>query len=146
MRLPAAFVIGSIFFCAATASSAQEVYKWKDKNGVSHYSQSPPASGAYTMHQAAKDPARSASAATGAATALAGAATGATGASAAVNPQCANARKNITALEGKNSVQLDSDGDGKLDKTLSAAERANQLELAKLSLKAYNCEPAQPAA
>ena len=38
-------------------------------------------------------------------------------------------------LQGKAAVQLDSDGDGKPDKTLSDADRANQLQLAQATLK-----------
>jgi hypothetical protein len=34
---------------------------------------------------------------------------------------------------------MDSDGDGKADKTLSDAERTSQIELARSTLKAYNC-------
>lgn len=40
----AASVIGLSFACIAGFASAQQIYKWKDANGVTHFSQTPPAS------------------------------------------------------------------------------------------------------
>ena len=54
----------------------------------------------------------------------------------AENPQCTTARKNIDLLRSQAALQQDTDGDGKPDKTLSEADRANQLELATATLKA----------
>jgi hypothetical protein len=115
--------------------AASEVYQWKDANGVTHYSQTPPEKGTYTQRVIAQN----GSAAPVAQTAASG--TAATTADAAsANPQCATARNNIAALEGKAAVQQDTDGDGKPDKTLSDAERASQLEFAQAAVKAY-CTP-----
>ena len=106
--------------------AASEVYQWKDANGVTHYSQTPPDKGAYTQRVIAQN----GSAAPVAQTAASGTTATTADAAASANPQCATARKNIAALEGKAAVQQDTDGDGKPDKTLSDAERASQLEFA----------------
>lgn len=113
---------------AAAPASADDVYQWKDANGVTHYSQTPPASGSYTQHaesgrRAPPPPAQAAAAP-------------------AESPQCATARKNVELLESKSVVQQDTDGDGKPDKTLSDDDRANQLELARAMLKANCTAPA----
>ena len=117
--------------------TAGEVYQWKDANGVTHYSQTPPAKGAYTQraitHTGSAAPV--VQPATVDASATITAAAGVSG-----NPQCATARSNIAALEGKAEVQQDTDGDGKPDKTLSDAERSGQMELAQAAVKAY-CTP-----
>ena len=47
-------------------------------------------------------------------------------------------RENLAVLDGQNSVQMDTDGDGKPDKTLSDAERKAQRDVAEASIKA-NC-------
>lgn len=112
--------------------SASEVYQWKDANGVTHYSQTPPAKGAYTQRVISNDGS--------AAPVVQPAATATTADAASANPQCTTARKNIAALEGKVAVQQDTDGDGKPDKTLTDAERASQLEFAQAAVKAY-CTP-----
>ncbi len=44
-RLLIALVFGTAAACLATAASAQQVYKWKDANGVTHFSQTPPPAG-----------------------------------------------------------------------------------------------------
>jgi hypothetical protein len=40
-----ALAIGVSIACVASFASAQQIYKWKDANGVTHFSQTPPASG-----------------------------------------------------------------------------------------------------
>lgn len=40
----AASVVGLSLACVAGFAGAQQIYKWKDANGVIHYSQTPPAS------------------------------------------------------------------------------------------------------
>lgn len=42
----AALAIGLSLACVAGFASAQQVYKWKDANGVTHFSQTPPTNGA----------------------------------------------------------------------------------------------------
>lgn len=121
---------------AHAQQAASEVYQWKDATGVTHYSQTPPAKGAYTQRAINN----TGSAAPIAPTAAAGTATTVTATGAPANPQCTTARSNITTLEGKAAVQQDIDGDGKPDKTLSDAERTSQMELAQAAVKAY-CTP-----
>ncbi|TWI02947.1 uncharacterized protein DUF4124 [Luteimonas cucumeris] len=124
--------MGMVLCLAAAAVSAQSAaYQWKDANGVTQYSSTPPPAGAYKV-RAVNDSGAS----------LASTETAATPAEA---PECATARKNLELLQGQGAVQMDSDGDGKPDKTLSDADRGNQLALAEATLKA-NCAaaPAKP--
>lgn len=121
----------SLLLLAATAT-AGELYQWKDANGVTHYSQTPPASGNYTQRT---ESGRDSKAPPPAATAGKPAESG----------QCTSTRANIALLESQSPVQQDVDGDGKPDKTLDDTERASQLELARALLKA-NCADGAPAA
>ena len=138
--LPALVVSAGLVL--SSPAGAQQVYKWKDARGVTHYSQDPPPSGKYTTQTvSAPAPAKpaddaDAGAATGAAP---GNAAGAT-ASAKPDTRCDSARRNLQALGGGNPVLVDSDGDGKPDKPLNDTERGNQQELARATLKAYNCD------
>ena len=53
----AASVIGLSLACIAGFASAQQIYKWKDANGVIHFSQTPPANGThYAKMQLANQP------------------------------------------------------------------------------------------
>jgi hypothetical protein len=53
----AASVIGLSLACVAGFASAQQIYKWKDANGVMHYSQTPPSSSThYTKMQLTSQP------------------------------------------------------------------------------------------
>lgn len=45
--LIAASVIGLSFTCVAGLASAQQIYKWKDASGVTHFSQTPPSNGTH---------------------------------------------------------------------------------------------------
>ena len=125
--------IGMALCLAAAAVSAQSgaAYQWKDANGVTQYSSTPPPSGAY------KTRAVSSHGASIAATA--------TASQPADDPQCTTARANLKVLQGKGTVQIDSNGDGKPDRSLTEAERGNQSALAEATLKA-NCAaaPAKP--
>ncbi|WP_242109728.1 DUF4124 domain-containing protein [Luteimonas aquatica] len=118
------------------AVPAQEVYQWKDARGVTHYSETPPPNGQYQQQKVARDdvspPAKTATAAAAPKPAAD------QGKPAGENAQCVAARKNLEILESKGDVVRDTDGDGKPDKTLSADERSNQMELARATLKA-NC-------
>ncbi|MGH8183207.1 MAG: DUF4124 domain-containing protein [Rhodanobacteraceae bacterium] len=52
-----ASVIGLSLACAAGAASAQQIYKWKDASGVTHFSQTPPPNGThYTKMHLASEP------------------------------------------------------------------------------------------
>lgn len=122
-------VIGMALCLAAAGASAGEVYQWKDANGVTQYSSTPPPKGTYKVREVSSQGASIAAAETAA--------------EPVENSECVNARKNLELLKGKAEVQMDSDGDGKADKTLSEADRGNQTALAEASMKA-NC--AAPAA
>ena len=140
-RAPAAALVVALLAVALPAAAQQQIYKWKDARGVAHYGERPPASGNYSTLDTAKDP--SATPAPGATPAASG--TAATTANAAPDPRCNTARSNLATLQGGNQVQMDSDGDGKPDKSLSDAERTGQMELARATLKAYNCSESAPS-
>ncbi|WP_334180167.1 DUF4124 domain-containing protein [Pseudoxanthomonas sp.] len=117
--------------CLATASTvqAQQVYQWKDKSGVTHYSDSPPPNQTVQNRRINQY---------GAATAEVAQPAG----KAVENPQCATARANLQMLATtKGPIQQDTDGDGKPDTTLDDAGRENQRNLADAAVKAY-CTPA----
>lgn len=138
MRLRPVFAALAATLVLAAAPASAQIYKWKDAKGVTKYSESPPPKGAYTVQDMPR--------ATPAASSSTGATppTAATGASA--DPRCDTARKNMVALQGKGGVTMDSNNDGKPDRTLSDAERASELEVTRSTLKAYNCaEPGAPA-
>lgn len=128
MRHP---ILGTALALVAAASvagvGANEVYQWKDANGVTHYSESPPPSGSYQQRKITDS---------GASTSQTTTTSGqASTPAAAENPQCAIARRNIEALRGDGPVQQD-DGEGNV-RELDADERANQLELAQAAVRAY---------
>lgn len=144
MRKTLLLAVACLSLLPIASSLAQDIYKWKDGSGNSHYSETPPASGAFTVQSAASSapapssPAASASTTGGASEpAQAGSAPGA-------DSRCDSARKNMVALQGKASVEMDTDGSGKR-KVLSDAEKNSQLELNRATLKAYNCSEAAPS-
>ncbi len=127
MRLALCLAALALCLTVAATAQAQQVYQWKDKNGVTHYSDTPPPSqqvqnrrinqyGApATETQPAGKPVE--------------------------NPQCATARRNLEVLGNKAPVQQDTDGDGKPDATLDDNGRATQRALAEAAIQAY-CKPA----
>jgi hypothetical protein len=128
MRPVAMLAIGALL-ALGTAQAADQVYQWKDARGVTHYSATPPAQGKYDVRNVRGGDGTPA----------------AKPETPAENPACATARGNVALLQGDNKqIQVDSDGDGKPDKALSEADRANQLELAQAMLKTH-CSQA-PAA
>ena len=122
------------FAPALAQQTASEVYQWKDANGVTHYSQTPPAGRSYEQRVITSS---GAAAPTAAADSVAG--TDTTRAASGESPQCATARANIATLEGEGEVQIDEDGSGN-PRVLDAEQRASQLELARAAVKAY-CTP-----
>ncbi len=53
----AASAVGLSLACVAGFASAQQIYKWKDANGVTHFSQTPPTSSThYTKMKLASEP------------------------------------------------------------------------------------------
>lgn len=110
------------------AAIAGEVYQWKDANGVTHYSETPPPKGAYKQRVISSG---------GQAQAPVTAAV-----APAEDAQCTTARANLALLQGKARLQLDTDGDGKPETPMSDSDRANQMELAQATLKANCTAPA----
>lgn len=111
--------------------AAQTVYQWKDANGVTHYSDAPPPKGKYTdrnIRVAEGQPA-------------APAADDEAPDPKPENAVCAQARLNLTRLQGDAPVGPDADGDGKPDSTLDADARAAQVKLAQDAIRA-NCPAA----
>jgi hypothetical protein len=108
--------------------AAQQVYKWKDAAGVTHFSSEPPPDGRYEArevdhHQAAPVAAGADAAATSATTPH------------AEDPGCATARSNLALLAGDKPLTMDSDGSGK-PRPLSDADRTRQRNLAQAILDA----------
>jgi hypothetical protein len=115
---------------AAPAVFAGDVYQWKDANGVTHYSQTPPAQGKYQMrtisHRDGSGPAQAAPAAP------------------QQSPQCATALRNIELLQSGKQLQLDSNGDGQADHDLDDDGRQKQLDIAQ-TVARVNCGQAKSA-
>lgn len=127
MRAP---ILASILvlMLAPAATQAAGIYQWKDAKGVTHYTDTPPPGSEYKQRNI-YNPGQPVD----------------TAAKPAESPTCATARKNIAILNGQQNVQIDSDGDGKPDKTLSDSDRANQLALAQATLN-ISCTSSVPAA
>jgi hypothetical protein len=99
---------------ACAPAAAEKVYQWKDANGVTHYADAPPASGAYRDRDVgSRDPAvpQAAKADT-------------------ESPDCARARLNLENLASEGPVGFDEDGDGVMDGAMDAAQREEQVRLA----------------
>ncbi|GAA4999542.1 DUF4124 domain-containing protein [Pseudoluteimonas lycopersici] len=120
MRAP---ILASLFVLvlASTAAQAGGIYQWKDAKGVTHYTDTPPPDSQYKQrniyHPESDAPPATDKAAT-------------------ENPSCITARQNISKLQNSKTVQMDTDGDGKPDKTLDDKDRANQLALAQAMVNA----------
>jgi hypothetical protein len=121
--------IVAILLLAATASAdaQQRVYQWKDAKGVTHYTDMPPPQ----AHSSRDISSRS------------GTATEAATVKPAESQQCLDARANVARLKGGGELGVDTDGDGKADRMLSAEERTAQTELNEAAVKAY-CAPSKP--
>lgn len=114
---------------AAPASAWQQVYKWKDANGVTHYSQNPPPAGKFesrTIVNRAPAPVSGDQ----------------PGDKPAESPQCARARSNIDLINSGVALKVDSDNDGKPDRDINDAERKRQLDLNQIVLRANCSAPA----
>ena len=121
-RLPAlsAGLVAIALLMASLPVAASKVYQWKDARGVTHYADSPPPG------QKARD--RTLEQRTPAAPAKP-----------VVNADCSNARSNLTILKGNTPVGLDADRDGKHERELTPAERAERTAKAEQAVKTY-CE------
>lgn len=115
----------SVAFSVSHAQqTAGEVYQWKDAKGVTHYSQTPPASGRYQQRVITRGQ-------------IASPVVTATSTAAAENPQCTSAKHNIAAFDSGAPVAQDTNGDGKADTTMNDEQRAAQRALAEAAVKAY---------
>ena len=120
------WILGLGFVLAATPLLAQTVYQWKDAKGVTHYSDSPPPA-SQSKAGATKRELHGARAATAdASTPLQ-----------ADNAECAQARLNLTRLQGSTEVGLDKDRDGKIDAPMTADDRTRQVELVRAAIKVH---------
>lgn len=111
--------LGLLTLCAAATAMAGDVYQWKDAHGVTQYTHTPPAKGAYKVRMMHDDQVQLETAP----------------AKPTENAACVSARSNIQMLQGKAAIRMDSDGDGKPDKTLSDDDRSNQMQLAQATVK-----------
>ena len=121
-----AAALALLLVAAPTLAQQQRVYQWKDANGVTHYTDLPPTQ----AHQRRDIDNR-------------GSATEIATVKPAENEQCAGSRANLQKLQANQTIGVDTNGDGKSDRTLSSDERASQIELNQAAIKAY-CPPAKP--
>ena len=105
---------------ATALAEQQRVYQWKDANGVTHYTDTPPPQ----THKSRDIDDR-------------GTPAEAPKAKVEESRQCVDARANLQRLQGGQAVGIDTDGDGKADRNLTADERASQVELNHAAVKAY---------
>lgn len=125
-RTPSVALLALLVLAAPV--SASDVYSWKDANGVTHYSQTPPPAGTRFEVRGIRNAEAPATGAPAASPAAASTASDATS-------QCEVARANIAALEDEAPVQqVGADG---TPRQLDADARAAQLELARAAARAY---------
>ncbi|WP_374383702.1 DUF4124 domain-containing protein [Thermomonas sp.] len=105
---------------ATALAEQQRVYQWKDANGVTHYTDTLPPQ----THKSRDIDDR-------------GTPAEAPKAKVEESRQCLDARANLQRLQGGQAVGIDTDGDGKADRNLTADERASQVELNHAAVKAY---------
>ncbi|WP_244244011.1 DUF4124 domain-containing protein [Marilutibacter alkalisoli] len=115
-----AMALPAVAMLLVALPAAAQVYQWKDANGVTHYSDSPPPDHDYRN--------RNVKTSQGMAVETAGED------APAENAQCTQARGNLALLSGDAPVGVDTDGDGKPDDTLDADQRAAQKKLAEAAI------------
>ncbi|WP_190278916.1 DUF4124 domain-containing protein [Dokdonella koreensis] len=145
--LPVVLSLLALPLVAGAAGNGGRVYTWKDAQGVTHFSDSPPPAGVKAAKQitvrgdtpvTADAAAPAAAAPTDAATAAAdgGASAPLTDSPEARQQVCAQARRNAELLEGPQQVSMDLKGDG-ASQTLSAEQRQEQLAQARERIAFY---------
>lgn len=117
-----------VLLFASAAASAGTVYKWKDSNGVTQYSEKPPSGQTFETRRMSSS---------GAAT------TEPTTTAPAESQQCLDARHNLQLLAGKGPVAQAADAEGAPAKTLDETQRAAQKQLAEAAASAYCRAPRQ---
>jgi len=115
-----------LLLLASASATAGNLYKWTDANGVTQYSERPPAGQKYETRRIT---------ASGASISEPAAA-----AEPAEDAQCVAARQNLALLNGSGPVMQDTDGDGKPDTQLDDGQRAAQRQLAESTAAVY-CKP-----
>ena len=115
-----AAALALLLAAAPTLAQQQRVYQWKDANGVTHYTDTPPPQ----THKSRDIDDR-------------GTPAEAPKAKVEESRQCMDARANLQRLQGGQAVGIDTNGDGKADRNLTADERASQVELNHAAVKAY---------
>ncbi|MGY0505543.1 DUF4124 domain-containing protein [Luteimonas sp. e5] len=111
--------------CVPHAQAQQKIYQWKDAQGRTHYSGTPPASGSYDVRGVRRQPEAAPATAAPAA---------------AANPRCSQARENLKILQENKDVMIDSNGDGTPDRALDTEEHAAQMRLAQSAIEVH-CTP-----
>ena len=124
---PLAIALALTVAAAPALAQQQRVYQWKDANGVTHYADMPP-----TQTHKSRDIDNKSGNAAEVATLKT-----------AESPQCLDARANLKRLQGGETLGIDTNGDGKSDRELSAQERSSQTELNLAAVKAY-CPSSKP--
>ncbi len=123
---PIAVAIALLLVAAPGLAQQQRVYQWKDAQGVTHYTDTPP-----TQSHSSRDINNR------------GSAPDLATVKAVENPQCAASRDNLQRLQANQALGVDTNGDGKSDRNLSSDERASQIELNQAAIKAY-CPASKP--
>lgn len=111
---------------AVPALAQQRVYQWKDANGVTHYTDVAPKQSHQARDIDVKDgkPAEAT-------------------AQLPESEQCSKARGNVVRLQAGGPIGIDTNGDGKPDRNISADEHKAQLELNQAAVKAF-CTQTKP--
>jgi len=129
-------VVATCLLAGSTAMAGDPVYKWKDANGESHYSQQPPEGIKYetitTAGASTTNPASSSSQDAG----TAQDASGPTPADTDRKKYCDTARKNVDLLTSKPMVSMDIHGDGK-PVALTPEQQTAQLAFAKQQVAGF---------
>ena len=120
-----------VLLLASAPLAAQQVYKWKDASGVTQYTSTPPPEGSTYETREIKNRQPMAPE---------------TDQAPAEDPGCAIARGNLALLNGMTTLGPDEDGDGRPDRTYTAAERADQVTLAEAAIKVRCTKPASAPA
>lgn len=140
-RLALATCLALLALAAASPVAAQQYYKWKDANGVTHYTKTPPPAGTEAERLAVQAAPATPAAAPAEETASPG-----DGMNAEASQQrgaaCEAARKNLSTLQENPFVSVDKDGDGKAE-MLTTEEHNAQLAIAREQVRTL-C-PAAPA-
>lgn len=116
-----------LLLLACAVASAGTVYKWKDANGVTQYSEKPPTGQTFETRRISAD---------GGSTPVADDSD-----TPAESQQCLDARRNLELLAGKGPVTQAANADGTPGKALDDTQRNAQKQLAEAAANAY-CRPA----